>query len=465
MSTVLDRSKRPAATAAVLVKVADPVLFQLDNGLEVILLSDHRLPLVSMQFRADVPPTTFGDLAGLADLFGELLTAGTRSHDKHSIDETVDSMGAVLQASAEGVYATCLREHAHTMMAVIADVVRHPVFPEEELSKARRRMLSAVAQRAHDPEGLAEVIGRRSLFGPAHPYGEVVTEKSLNVLDADMLRAWHAHAFDPRKSFLVLVGDLSEADARTLATAHFEGWESAGAPAGHVVQRLPVLTGPVGPAALRQVHVVHRPGAEQSVLRVGFPLHLPPGHVQALPARLMNTILGGGIFNARLMANLREDKGWTYGAYSALEVDRHNASLSVHVSVRSTVTADAVQEILMEMERMRNEPVLPTELELARSHLAGSFGRSLEDARTLAQFAVNIRLHHLPADHYRTYLQRLDRVTASDVMQAAQDFLHPDQATVFAVGDLAVIGGPLAQWGPVVQLDPDGVVVPGAAGV
>ncbi len=456
MSTTLDRSRVPAPGPATRVKVVDPLSFTLGNGLVVIVVPDHRLPLVSMQFRTDVPPTAFGPLAGLPDLFGDLLLAGTTQHSKDWIDETVDGMGASLQANADGLYTTCLREHVAPMLALMAEVATTPAFPEAEFEKTRRRMRSAVAQRAQDPEGLAEVMGRRVLFGAAHPYGEVVTEASLQQITPGQLHQWHAHAFQPVNAFLVMVGDIHPDEARTLAVDHFGAWKGAGTSAGDMAV-LPVLHRANGPAVERHIHVVHRPGAEQSVLRMGFPLDLPPGHPQALAARVMNTILGGSIFNARLMANLREDKGWTYGAYSALEVDRHNASLAVHVSLRTDATSAAVTEIAHEMDRMRNEAVLPTELALARSHLAGSFGRSLEDPRTLAQFALNIRLNGLPPDHYRTYLQRLDAVTANDVLEAARTFLHPAQATVLVVGDRDAVAPGLEPLGRVEELTVDGV--------
>ncbi len=456
MNTALDRSRVPAPGPPTEAEVADPLVFTLDNGLEVIVVPDHRLPLVSMQLRADVPPTAFGPRAGLPDLFGELLPAGTTRHDKDWIDETVDGMGAHLQANAEGLYTTCLREHVAPMLALMAEVATSPAFPPDEFEKTRRRMRSAVAQRAHDPEALAEVIGRHVLFGAHHPYGEVVTEATLQRIAPAQLHQWHAHAFRPANAYLVLVGDIRADEARALAGAHFGGWTHAADAAGDM-GRLPVLRAATLPGTGRHIHVLHRTGARQSVLRMGFPLDLPPGHPQALAARVMNTILGGGIFNARLMANLREDKGWTYGAYSALDVDRHNASLAVHVSLRTDATGAAVTEIAQEMDRMCNAEVAPAELELARSHLAGAFGRSLEDPRTLAQFALNIRLNDLPPDHYRTYLRRLHAVTAADVLQAARTFLHPAHAAVLVVGDRDAVAPALEPLGLLQGIDAEGL--------
>jgi zinc protease len=459
MNRPLDRSQLPAPGAARPVEVDDPITFTLDNGMAVVLVPDHRLPLVTMQYRADVLPTAFGERAGLPDLFGELLTAGTTRRDKRTIEDQVDAMGAVLNANAEGVYAMGLREHAAVLLELLAEVVTRPAFPQEEFQSTMRRVRSAVAQRARDPEALAEVLGRRTLFGADHPYGEVITAATLERLRAEDLGQWHAHVFRPTTGTLVLVGDLTEADARALAATHFGGWTVAG-PWADWPAHLPVLERPVVAGDAPRVHVVDRPGAEQSVLRVGFPLDLHPANAQALAVRVMNTILGGGIFSARLMMRLREERGWTYGAYSVLDVDRSNSSLHVHVSVRTAVTGAAVREILEVMADMAREPVKATELDLARSHLAGAFGRSLEDARTLAQFALNIRRYGLPPDHYRTYLQRLQCITAEDVWNAARGFLFPDRAAVLVVGDADAVAPDLEVSGvPVQRMDPDGVLI------
>jgi hypothetical protein len=212
---------------------------------------------------------------------------------------------------------------------------------------------------------------------------------------------------------------------------------------------------------LRRVQLVDRPGSAQSVIRVTFPLNLQPKDNRALAAQVMNTILGGGVFNARLMQNLREDKAWTYGAYSSLDADRFNGSFSASVSGRNNVTDSALTEIVKELERMRNEGVTTEELDLARKYMAGSFARSLEDPRTVARFALNTYLNGLTEDHYATYLQRLDAVSKEDVKAAAEAFLHPDNAVLFVVGDKEEVYNKLVPLSrdivaPVFELDENG---------
>src|SRR5690606_26513028 len=183
---------------------------------------------------------------------------------------------------------------------------------------------------------------------------------------------------------------------------------------------LRILQKPVNAGGTRRVSFVDRSGAAQSVIRVSFPLILPPNDIRAMSAQVMNTILGGGVFNGRLMQNLREKNAFTYGANSHLEIDRHNSSFTAMVSVRTEVTDSAVTEIMNEIERLRQEPITEEELEIAKNYMAGSFARSLEDPRTVGRFALNTFLNDLPKDHYATYLKRLEAITTEDVERAAQ---------------------------------------------
>jgi predicted Zn-dependent peptidase len=445
LNAQLDRSLRPQPGPAPEVRLGEHSSFDLPNGMKVVVVENHKLPLVAVQLRFDVPPVAFDAKAGLAELFGELLATGTANRGKAEIDLAVDRMGATLVTTPEGLYLNGVKRHLPAFMELAADIARNASFPEPEFQAALARARSSVKQRRDDPSAIAEVAARAVAFGRTHAYGEVTTERSLAGLRASDLRAYHAYFFRPDRACLVLVGDLTVKEARDLAGAHFGKWKKpktawTGPTAGGVldVPGLGLLRTPMRaltPSLDRRVYVVDRPGAPQSVVRVTFPLNLHPADVRALSAQVMNTILGGGVFNARLMQNLREDKGWTYGCYSTTEADRVNGLFTVSVSVRTEVTADAVREILRELERMRSEPVTAQELDLAKRYMAGAFGRGLEDPRTVARFAVNTWLNQLPKDHYATYLQRLEAITAQDVTDASRAFLRPEQASVLVVGD------------------------------
>ncbi len=472
MTAQIDRTKAPAPGPAPTVHVGEHITFTLGNGMRVILVQNHKLPVVGVQLRFDIPPMIQGERTGYIDLMGELLPTGTPTHDKASLDEAVDRMGALLATTSDGVYVNGLKKHLPALMELLSEVAISPTFPEAELEKARKRAMSDVQQRQEDPSAISDAVGRVVTFGRAHPYGEVMTEKTLQRVDRGVLLGYHAKFFRPEKGYLVFVGDVTEKEVKALAKEHFGKWKPK--PVSHVVNEDGTETiegiGMVRPwnhvatpAGPRRVIIVDRPGSAQSIIRVGFPLNYQPKDIRSLSAQVMNTILGGGVFNARLMQNLREDKGWTYGAGSSLDPDRFNGSFHASVSVRTEVTDSAVTETLAEIERMRNEPVTEEELDLAKRYMAGSFARSLEDPRTVARFALNTYLNGLAEDHYATYLKRLEAITVADVQAAAQAFLHPDHVAIFVVGDKSAIMAklePLSQTTDpaVLELDHNGVI-------
>lgn len=470
MTAQIDRTKAPKPAPPPTVSIGDHQSFTLANGLRVIVVENRKLPLVSLQMRFDIPPMAQGAQAGYIELMGDLLAAGTAKHTKADIDRQVDRLGAQLATSSEGAYASVLKKHLGTLLPLFAEVVRNPAFTDEEFQKARKRLMSEVKQRRDDPSAIAEAVGRSAIYGRNHPYGELATEKSIQRLTRELPAAYHAKYFRPESGYLVFVGDITEKEARALAKQHFGDWKPAkrytvvnedGTQTIEGIGEVRFLERPVTPSGPRRVMLVDRPGAAQSVIRVGFPLNLQPKDVRALPAQVMNTILGGGVFNARLMQNLREDKGWTYGCYSTLDADRFNGHFHAGASVRTAVTDSAVAELMKELERMRAGRVTDEELQLAKSYMAGSFARSLEDPRTIARFALNTYLNELPKDHYATYLKRLEAITAEDVQAAAEAFLHPDNAVILVVGDKKKLMARLAplSWNPsqpVIELDADG---------
>ena len=465
----LDRTQAPPAGPAPQVDLGEYQSFTLPNGMRVIIVENHRFPMVSAQVRFDIPPILQGEKAGYHDLLGELLTSGTINRSKQRIDELVDGCGAKFNGNGEGLHVSCLSKYFPRMLDLIQDVVLHASYPEDEFQKAKTRSASQISARADEPDQIAEVVGHALTFGKHHPYGEVATEATLARVERSDLQHFHHRFFRPEKGYIVLVGDITVKDAHSMAEGAFSAWNGArGAKAhdhtGHEVVQGP---GPITQVPTKRVAFVDRAGSAQSVIKVVFPVDLKPNDPMALHAQVLNTILGGGVFNARLMQNLREDKGYTYGAYSSLDPDRWAGSFSAGCSVRNEVTNDAVAQIMKEIRGMKEAPVTEAELALAKSYMAGSFARSLEDPRTVARFALNTFLYDLPENHYETYLERLSVIGIADIQAAAERFLHPEHATILVVGDKQEVMGTLVDLTPsgkVLEFDINGDPVPTSAG-
>jgi zinc protease len=422
------RKQAPAPGPAPTIQLGDFTDFKLDNGLHVIVVENHKLPRVSFRLFVDVPVYPDAELAGRADMAGQLLRTGTANMTKAEIDEQIDFIGANLSTNANGAFASGITRYQEDLMKIMAEVIQSPSFPEAEFEKLKTQTLSALAQAKEDPEAIANNVSR-ALRYQNHPYSEITTETTVNAITPKDCQQYYQRFFRPDISYLVVVGDITPLKARELATTHFGGWKAAevGRPP------LPEALFPDQPTS-REVAFVSKAGAVQSTINITYPVNLRPGSPDLIPARLLDNILGSG-FNGRLFNNLREDKGYTYGAYSRISSDRSVGYFSAYANVRNEVTDSAVTEFLYELDRIRGEMVSEQELQRAKNMVTGSFARSLESPEAIARFALNTVRYKLPRDYYPTYLQRLAAVTRADLLEIAQEYIRPDQAHLVVVGN------------------------------
>jgi len=426
-SRKLDRSIVPVAGPAPKIQIGQYQMTTLPNGLKLVVVENHKLPRVSYNINLDIDPLFEGDRAGYAMLSGELMKAGTKSRTKAQIDEAVDFMGASLSTSSNGVFGGCLAKHTEDFLTLMADVVLNPTFPSEELEKSRKQQLSNFANEKTDPNSMSDKIGNVMKYGPTHPYGEFMTEASLKAITTDDLYNYYHDFFRPNVAYLVVVGDITFEKAQAQAIKYFGSWEQK------KVRDLSYTT-PLEPQG-NVVAFVPLVGAVQSVIDITYPVDIRPGTQDAIVASVLNNILGGSGFQARLMQNLREDKAYTYGAYSSISPDEIIGSFSAGASVRNAVTDSAVTEILFEMDRLVKEPVADSTLQTIKNIMTGGFARSLERPQTIANFALNIEKYKLPKDFYETYLQKLNAVTVADVQAMAKRVLRPANAYITVVGN------------------------------
>jgi predicted Zn-dependent peptidase len=425
------RKTAPEPGPAPVIELGSYQEFILDNGLRVFVVENHKIPRVSWRLFVDVPPLMEGESAGYSQLAGDLLTTGTENKTKAEIDEAVDFIGANLSSGGSGIFAGSLTKHKETLLELMSEVLLHPSFPQDEFEKLKKQYLAGLAQAKDDPDEMAGNVSQVLRFGKDHPYGEQQTEETTENITLDECKAYYETYFKPNISYLIVVGDITPAEAKQSAEKYFGSWKEG------MVEKtaFPMPQKPDEP----KVAFVNKTGAVQSVLRVCYPIELKPGSPDVIKAKVMNTLLGG-IPNARLENNIREDKGFTYGIRSSISEDPYVGSFTTLLgSVRSEVTDSAMTEILYEMKRLREERVPEDELSLIKSVMTGAFARGLESPQTIADYALNIARYNLPPDYYRTYLEKLNAVTAEDVMAMAKKYLTPDQAHILVVGNKAEV--------------------------
>ena len=433
----------------------------LPNGLRVTVAPVPAFPVVTtlavIEAGAARDPR---DEEGLARLVTGALTEGTRNMDALALATRLEMLGTTLDTGADWDSAiaqlTALSSRIDDAMAVLAEVLRQPAFPESELERLRAERLADLAQLQAEPRGLADVFFTRLLYEPASRFARLAggDERSVARLTQERVQAFHAECFRPDATSLMIVGDIDVEHAVQLATQHFGDWSGAAAPIAEpsTRQRHPEP----------RVHLVHKAGAPQSEVRVGH-VAIPRLHEDYFPVVVMNAILGG-LFSSRLNLNLREEHAYTYGAHSAFDWRRGASPFEISTAVETAVTADALREIVHEFGRIREAPVSDAELSLAISYLVGVFPIRFETTAEVAGGLANLEIFNLPATYFDTYRDRVAAVTADDVLRVARAHLDPSRLQVGVVGDAEAIREPVAALalGPISVYEPtdDDVVIP-----
>lgn len=426
----IDRSKAPEPGEAPKINIGTPETFTLDNGLKVFVVENHKLPKVSIQLAIDKPLIMEGDKVGVGEMTGEMLNAGTTEKSKAEMDAEIDFIGASVTATSSGVFASSLSKHADKVMGIMSDMLLKPAFPEEELEKSKKRALSNLKSLSTNPEAIAGRVQDVLLYGKDHPYGEVQISEHVNNITIADCKKYYQDYFRPNISYLVIVGDITPAEAKEKAIKYFGSWEKREVP-GQKYETDASVSGV-------RVAFVEKPGAVQSVIKVTYPLDLKIGSADDAQINIMNGIFGGA-FSSRLNMNLREQHGYTYGAGGRASADRYIGYFTAGASVRNEVTDSAVTEILGEMKEMIETQVTMDELTRNINYNNGNFALSLESDQTVARFALNIEKYGLPADYYQNYLSRLGKVTQADVQAAAKKYIHPDNCIILVVGSREVV--------------------------
>ncbi len=451
MAQNIDRSKAPMPGKAPLIQIGDPVKFTLANGLQVFVVKNTKLPQVSATLALDYDGFEEGDKAGVAQMAGQLLKRGTTTKSKAQLDEAIEFLGGSMSTSSQSASVSSLKGNFPSLLSLLSEVVLQPALSMEELEKIRKQTLSGIESSKDDADAISGNVVKKLVYGATHPYGEMMTTKTVNQVSIADVKSFLSTYWIPNAAYLIFVGDIEPATAKALAEKSFGNWKKG-------VFAKQNFAKPVQPKQT-YVAIVDRPASVQSVVAIAGAVDLLPGSSNVIAGSVMNNILGGG-FSGRLFANLREKYAFTYGAYSSLSPSRQIGIFQAEASVRNEKTDSSVQELLREINTLRNEQVGETELSRMKNYLSGGFARSLENPATIANFALNIARNNLPADYYQKYLTNLAAVDAAKVQNAAQLFLNTNQMHIVIVGNAKQIAKGLEKYGPIKYFDIEGNEVP-----
>ena len=423
----------------------------LGNGLTLHVVENHSVPLVGIKAVVLCGLTDEENrLPGVSHMVGEMLCKGTSGRTAEQIADEVDFLGTEIKANATKDYlsisSTVLSEFLGQALELMSDTMINPTFPEGELAKVMALEVSSLVNKRTQPSYQARKVYSKVLYGD-HPYGSFDTdEEFLQQLDHDKLASFHSKHFLPRSIHVMLCGDVSFDSAASLIKEHFEGWQADGRVTGHDFEMRSATT--------RRVCIVDNPNAVQSNIFIGN-LTIPFNHPDYIRLLVTNQVLGGS-FASRLFMNLREQKSFTYGAYSKIRSMAKGGSLIAYASVRNEVTVPAIEEFLHEFTRIREEVVEADEMKSAKDFLTGSFPLRLETSLDIADHIMLQKVHSLPGNYWDEFRGRVDAVTPEVVMETARTYIHPEDAMICVVGKASELETLLAKYGEIELYDKKG---------
>ncbi|HEX9760321.1 MAG TPA: pitrilysin family protein [Candidatus Acidoferrales bacterium] len=426
----------------------------LANGMHVVLVESHVIPKVTFElyFRSGNAVTAHTS-PGLAEITSAVVRTGTRHRTSRQLEEDLRRMGADLSTNASSdsshIAAAGLAEFARPLLELIDDLARNASFPAEEFERERRQKIEEVKLERTTPGFLAGERLRKVLFG-AHPYAVVSpSEAQVESWRREQLEEFYAAHYVPSNALLVAVGDFAAATMLKEIENVFGAWQAPQAPTVTYAEP-PALRG-------RRVHFVHFPGSVQTQITMGNHA-ITRTHPDWMRLSLANAIFGGA-FNSRLIANIREQKGYTYSPRSSANALRDRGFFTVGAAVRTDVVAASLTEIFYELDRMRALPVSDEELADARNYLSGTFSLGLATQDGLAGQLATVLLHGLPEDYLETYRERMRALTADDVLAAARRYFDSANAQMVVVGDREAVEEQAALFGEVEVVDAHGAAL------
>ena len=422
----IDRSKQPQPGPAPKITLETPKEFVLDNGMKVLVVENHKLPRVSYNLNIDNAPITESDKAGVSSLLGSMLGNGTTTIAKDAFNEEIDFLGATLNFGSQNAFASSLSKYSERLLELMADAAIDPLLTEEEFQKEKDKLIEGLKIQEKSVDAVAGRVGGALSYGTKHPYGEFVTEETVNNVTLENVNAFYQKYFNPNNAYLVIVGDVDYNTIKEQVETHFGKWTKSIEVATNVPTANPN-------AQYSQINFVDMPNAVQSNISLTNNVNLKMSDTDYHSVLIANKILGGG-FNSYLNMNLREEHGYTYGARSGVGADKYISRFTAGASVRNMVTDSAVVQTLKEINRIKNEDVTDEALANAKAKYVGDFVLALERPQTIARYALNIKLNDLPEDFYATYLEKINAVTKEDVKRVANTYFKTENARVIVVG-------------------------------
>ncbi|MEK7818838.1 MAG: pitrilysin family protein [Bacteroidota bacterium] len=452
-SQVLDRSLKPQTLATPKLKLPVMQKAKLNNGLQIILVEHHELPVVQMQMVLNCGLLQ-ENISGVANLTANMLDEGTTKRTALEIADDISFLGSNINinSSNDASFATVLtiKENLESTFEIFSDIILHPTFPEKEWDRIKKQQLASLQQQKDMPAFVASNIFSKTLFGDEHPYGRNSsgTIESVNKITIDDLKNYYKENYLPNQSTLIIVGDVKIEEVQKLVNKYLGKWEN-GIAKSFTISQTPTIES-------TKIILIDKPQAAQSEIRVGH-IGVARNNEDFFALTLLNTILGGQ-FTSRINMNLRESKGYTYGARSGFAMNKYPGAFTISAPVKSSVTDSSLIEIMKEFNLIISENVTEKELQLAKNSIIRSLPQGFETPSQIASQISNLVVNNLPDDYYNTLVEKYSAISMEEILRVGKKYLSPNKSAIVIVGDLPLIKESIAKlnFGNIIVADSDG---------
>lgn len=430
-----DRAKQPALDPPPVLKLPVVQHLKLSNGLKVVLMEKHDVPLVQMELIVMAGSVNDPlEQGGLASMTSALMDEGVVGRTSLQLADAIDYLGASISPSmgfhTSGVSVHTPLSKLDSALALAADIALRPTFPAEELERQRKQRLTTLIQWHDDARSIVSALYDKLLFGEAHPYGRpaIGSEKAIRSFQPSDLEKFHSTYYSPSNATIVVVGDVTASSILPKLEKQFGKWKARSVvppkwPTAHQVEE-------------RKIYLVDKPGAAQSEIRIGR-LGVSRLTEDFYALEVLNTILGGS-FTSRLNQNLREQHGYSYGASSSFAFRPLQGPFTARAAVQTDVTDKALTEFMKELENIML-PVSDEELTRAKNYLALGYPGNFESVAQVAGQLIDLTIYNLPDSYFNSYIQKVFAVSKDDVLRAAKKYLDPEKVNIVIVGDRAKV--------------------------
>ncbi|WP_341652974.1 pitrilysin family protein [Blattabacterium cuenoti] len=418
----------PSLKRKTTINIEKPKFFQMKNGLKVLIVENHKLPLVRIGLELDYKPFLEKDKTGIKKILGQMLCSGTESNTKEELDDMIDYMGCSLYTSFSETSIFTMKKYLNKSVSIMSDILMNSKFDNlKELDKIIKQRIIDLSLSEKEPNAILQRVRNVLYFGKNHPYGEYETRDTIKNITLHDLKKLYKKYYIPNISYLSFIGDVSQREVEKLCDLYFSKWEKKSS----IIDE-PIIKEYVIPSKI-EIDIVDIPSLTQSTICFGGPVYLKKNDPEYFSSMLANGILGGGP-QSRLFLNLREKKAYTYGAYSILKSDRDIGYFSVYTQVRNEVTEKVIKDLIKEIFEITEKKISLEELNIKKKEISGQFILDFEDPNRISDLFICELRNNLPSGFYKNYLKKIKSVTIDDVYQSCKKFFFTKNGRIIIVG-------------------------------